>query len=193
MNHALGLRGFPLHSMEAHRFLVGEGIEQLAQKAMPPGQDDQIQSLIDDYRRHYAEHALDQTAAFEGVPELLDALAGQGIALAVLSNKRHDFTTQVVKHALSRWRFGAVYGERTSVPRKPDPQAALEIARELQVKPERCAFVGDTSIDMGTARAAGMFAVGVLWGFRDERELRDTGAQAIIRHPRELLSVELHP
>jgi len=105
----------------------------------------------------------------------------------VLSNKPHAATQQLIARQFDRWDFAAVQGEAEGVPRKPAPDGALGMARELNVPPHEIMFVGDTRTDMDTAVAAGMFAVGALWGFRDRDELLDHGAQALIQHPLELL------
>ena len=94
-----------------------------------------------------------------------------------------------VAELLPNWRFDAVFGQRESVPRKPDPAGALEIALMLGVNPEDCIFLGDTAIDVTTGVAAGMFPVGVLWGFRSQEELQDSGARALIQSPSDLLTI----
>lgn len=187
MNAALVKLGQPTHSTEAYQQLVGEGIENLARRALPSGQEALVPEAVTQFRAHYAAHLVDQTRPFPGIPALLDALVARGERLAVLSNKRDDMTRQIVAQCFGRWRFEATFGERPGVPRKPDPAAALEIASMLGVDPERCAFVGDTNVDMQTATNAGMYAVGVLWGFRSEAELRSSGAHALIDTPEALL------
>ena len=107
--------------------------------------------------------------------------------MAVLSNKRDDFTRHLVTQAFSRWPFVDVRGEREGVPRKPDPTGALELALALDVLPERIGFVGDTPIDMDTAKRAGMVAIGVLWGFRTRAELTESGARFLLERPEDLL------
>jgi phosphoglycolate phosphatase len=128
-----------------------------------------------------------KTRLYEGIPELLDALNRREIPMAVLSNKPHDATLAVMAKFFSRWRFQVIYGARDGVPVKPDPSAALEIARKLDTAPVEIAYVGDTNTDMLTANAAGMFAIGALWGFRTAEELRANGAKVLIGQPLELL------
>jgi len=118
---------------------------------------------------------------------MLDDLAGRAaVKMAVLSNKSHEFTVQCVEAYLSRWNFAAVLGQREGVPRKPNPTAALEIARIVKVEPFQFLYLGDTATDMQTARAARMTPVGVLWGFRQRDELETNGAEFILGHPSEL-------
>ncbi len=120
---------------------------------------------------------------------MLDALAARRIHTAVLSNKPHEFTAATVSVLLAQWTFGEVRGMRDGVPAKPDPTAALEIAAALGAPPQSCLYVGDTATDMKTARAAGMYAVGVTWGFRGRRELVDNGADVIVDRPGEILDL----
>jgi phosphoglycolate phosphatase len=117
------------------------------------------------------------------VAELLDALASRRLPMAVFSNKPHEFTVQMAKHFLGRWPIEPVMGARDGVPRKPDPTVALQIARGWGLDAARILYLGDTNTDMRTARTAGMFAVGALWGFRDRDELESSGAQALLAHP----------
>ncbi len=189
MNHALAERNLPVHPLESYRQFVGEGLEQLGLRVLPESHEGLLPGLLTDYRERYLTHFADQTVPYPGVIELLSELVRRQVPLAVLSNKRDDFTRAVVEALLPLTSFREVRGEREGVPRKPDPQAALEIAASLKVAPHRCAFVGDTGVDMRTATAAGMVGVGVLWGFRDRRELEGSGAQALLRTPEELLSL----
>lgn len=123
---------------------------------------------------------------------MLDSLAGLGVRMAVLSNKPHKFTLKVIKKLLPNWSFECVFGERTGVPKKPDPASALEIASIMGISVEKFLYVGDTAIDMETARAAGMYPVGVKWGFRKEEELLAAGAKEIIEKPQELIRFFIH-
>ena len=118
---------------------------------------------------------------------MLDALVGRGVKLAVLSNKPDGFTRQCVTDLLPRWPFAAVIGSSPAFPTKPDPTSAREIARRLGAAPVEFLYLGDTSVDMQTAKAAGMVPVGALWGFRGREELLAGGASALIERPQELL------
>jgi phosphoglycolate phosphatase len=107
--------------------------------------------------------------------------------MAILSNKPDDATKEMVAELLSRWQFHPVVGVLPSVPKKPDPTLAVEISQLLLIPAEKFLYLGDTGTDMKTARAAGMFPVGVLWGFRTAEELRDNGAKELVKHPMEVL------
>jgi len=184
MNDALIARGWPAHPIAAYLRMVGDGIEMLAKRAAPPGED--VTTLVDQYRARYQERMEHETRPYAGIEPMLDALHARGLPLAVLSNKRDDFTVELVKRQLPRWPFVAVRGERPGVPRKPDPAAALELAQTLRLPPAEIAFVGDTPIDVKTALAAGMLPVAVEWGFRTADELRAAGATLLVSDPEQL-------
>ncbi|WP_375768400.1 HAD family hydrolase [Archangium gephyra] len=187
MNHALATHGLPVHPLADYRRFVGEGVRVLVSRAVPPGLEDSHEPVLAAYKAFYAEHLLDHTHPYPGVREVLARLQDEGVKLAVLSNKPDAATRRLVEALLPEVRFGVVYGERAGVPRKPDPTAALGIAAELGVGPGDCAFIGDTAVDMDTARAAGMYGVGVTWGFRDVEELQAHGARALAHTADELL------
>ncbi len=193
MNDTLAERGRPPHPLDAYRHFVGEGIEVLVRRASQPKTDDELKRLVAEYRAHYAARADGHTHPYPGIPELLDGLTALGLPMAVLSNKRDDFTVALVQRVLPRWAFARVRGEREGVPRKPDPTAALELARELGVAPAEVTFVGDTPIDVKTALSAGMRPVAVTWGFRSEEELKAAGASEVIHRPAELLGLLRRP
>jgi len=191
MNCVLAEAGYPLHPLEAYRYFVGDGIEALVRRAVPEAERDHdaLPPLIDAMRDEYARRSANKTRPYPGIPELLDALQTRSVPFAILSNKPHAATLDLVDRLLGRWRFAAVLGARDTVPKKPHPAGALEIAENLRLAPAAFAYVGDTPVDMGTARAAGMFAAGVLWGFRSEAELREAGAQALLTEPADLLTL----
>ena len=190
-NAALRALGFPEHPVPAYARFVGDGIKELARRALPAGSRDAavVERCVAAIRAVYGVRWAEHTRPYPGIPELLDALTARRLPLAVLSNKPDDLTTLAVSRLLATWRFAAVHGARPHVPLKPHPAGALHIARELDLAPERIVYLGDTRVDMETARAAGMHPVGVLWGFRDAEELRDGGAAELLAHPGELLAL----
>lgn len=185
-NHAIALHGRPPHPLTAYRHFVGQGVENLFRAALDTEDDALIMPCVERFKAHLAAHQYDHSSPYDGVPELLDALVQRGVKIAVMSNKPDERTVEMVDTLFGRWRWDAVRGHRAGYAVKPDPTAALEIARELDVPPDAWAYVGDTRADMLTGTAAGFFTVGVTWGFRDEDELRTSGAHAIIHHPSEL-------
>lgn len=189
MNWALAAHGLPAHPEDAYRQFVGEGVVKLVERAVPAAHGAPLrEAVLGAYRDRYAERLLERTRPFPGIPALLEALAQDGLLLGVLSNKPDAPTQRLVAALFPGVPFRAVYGERAGVPRKPDPTAALALAAELGVAPAACAFVGDTPVDMGCARRAGMFALGVSWGFRPEPLLREAGADVVAHAAPEVLA-----
>lgn len=189
MNHALAAHGLPGHPPDAYRELVGEGVDRLVERALPPDRAELHEEVTAELRDYYVDHMLDRSEPYPGIPPLLDALAERGVPMAVLSNKPEEATRWMVRSLLGGWPFAAVVGEVEGVPRKPDPRGALDIAASVGVPPPEWLYLGDTRTDMETARAAGMHPVGALWGFRDRDELLAHGARTLIERPAELLGL----
>lgn len=188
MNHALQQHGLPPHPEAAYLRFVGEGVAKLAERATGGAAPALQGQVLATYHAYYDAHLFDRTYAYPGVEAALAELAADGVRLGVLSNKSDDFVKRLAARLLPGVTFTAVYGERPGIPRKPDPTAALALAAELGVAPEACGFVGDTSVDMDTAKAAGMYGVGVTWGFRTAEELHAHGARAVVSSAGELLA-----
>ncbi len=191
MNAVLGRLELPAHLPEAYRRFVGDGVERLVWRALPKEKRDEemvrhgVALLSEEYGRRWDA----TTRPYPGIPGLLDSLATRGMPLAVLSNKPDHFTRLSVSRLLPSWRFHPVLGARPGVPKKPDPAAALEISSTLGVSPELILYLGDSGVDMRTATAAGMCAVGATWGFRPAAELREHGARTLIEIPSDLLAL----
>ena len=148
-----------------------------------------IEESRKDFETIYRECWNRHTVPYQGIPELLNALTKRKLKLAVLSNKPQEFTFLTVDHLLQNWNFDFILGQREGFPKKPDPAGMLEICQQLRVSSEDFLYLGDTATDMKTAIAAGCYPVGVLWGFRTEKELKDNGAQAIIKKPLDVLDL----
>lgn len=191
MNMLLLQLGYPTYPLEAYKYFVGEGLEELLKRTVPAGKLSLLSPdrLVEQYRALYETTWPLKTVPYEGIPEMLDALTAENIKLAVLSNKSDEFVGRMTAALLPRWKFEAVKGLRVGVPRKPDPALALEIAGITGVKPTNTIFMGDSGVDMKTANRANMVAVGVLWGFRQPEELLANGARQLIEHPLELLNI----
>ena len=191
MNVTLEAVGLPTHDVAKYKYFVGDGVEELARRVVPKDRADEatIRRIMENYRGHYSKRWAAKTRPYDGVPEMLDALAARGVKLAVLSNKPDDFTRLTVEKLLPGRRFDAVQGVTASGVKKPDPSGALAIARQLAIVPGEFLYLGDTNTDMQTAAAAGLFAVGALWGFRTAEELQASGAKVLIERPADLLSL----
>ena len=191
MNAVLAAKEYPLHPVDAYRYFVGNGVEQLVRRSLPAGavEDGLVMACIDLMEAEYGRRWAAKTTAYAGIPALLDALTDRGLAMAVLSNKPEEFTRLAVSEILKPWRFSPVWGARPDLPKKPDPTGAVSIAALLGVAPDCCLYLGDTDTDMETATRAGMFAVGVTWGFRPPAELEAAGAQALVTEPKDVISL----
>lgn len=191
MNMLLQKLGYPTHSVEAYKYFVGEGIVELLKRVIP---DEKLKfhsldGLAEQYRVIYETTWPQKTVPYDGVSEMLDALSAKKIKLAVLSNKSDEFARRMAEVLLPRWKLEAVKGLRPGEPRKPDPTSALQIAGITGVDSANTIFMGDSGVDMQTANRARMYAVGVLWGFRQAEELLANGARQLIKHPMELLKI----
>lgn len=189
MNTTLERMGFPPHPVASYRYLTGDGVLMLAERSLPPDEKDEIrlQTCIREFRAEYARRFFNKTRLYDGIPELLDELTKRRVILSILSNKLEEFAKLAADRMLSKWSFAFVMGARQDFPKKPDPAGALLIAQKLALDPAAIVYLGDTDTDMRTAVQAGMFPVGALWGFRDEKELLEGGARELVNSPAEFL------
>lgn len=190
-NAALADLGLATYPPEAYRQFVGDGVIMLMTRAIPAGPDQEqlVTAAVTRFGHHYRQRWHEQTHLYPGIAELLDELMARSIQLAVLSNKPHAFTCEIIEHFCKRWPFRAVYGQRPNVPKKPDPAGALQIFRELNVTAAETVFVGDSHVDLNTATNSGCIPVGVAWGFRGTEELVPLKPRKILEHPRDLLNL----
>ncbi len=191
MNIVLARLGYPIHPVPDYRFKVGDGVAKLVERALPEAarRPEIMAGALQQFLDYYNRHDMDATAPYAGIPELLRALRARGMQLAVASNKPHAAAVEIVRHYFGSGLFGCVYGQRPGAPVKPDPAIVHDLLRELDVPAEQTLYVGDSAVDMETARRSGLTSVGVLWGFRPETELRAAGACHIVAHPSEILNL----
>jgi len=188
-NRALSRRNLPEHDLGLYKMMVGDGFRNLMFQALPKAlrHDAYVEAARSEAAADYAVRCLERTQAYPGVGELLATLAQRGIPFAVLSNKPDHLTKKVVTGLFPAVAFAMVRGESADFPRKPDPASALDLCLRMGAIPSETLYLGDTGIDMQTAVAAGMPALGALWGFRGEAELREAGADALLCAPLDLL------
>lgn len=188
-NHALEVRGLPPHSMEEIRQFIGNGIRLLICRAMPEGTPEaEIDAALDDFKAYYAAHIHDRTVPYDGIPQLLTALRKRGIQVAVLSNKIDSASQELIEYFFPG-KTDVVFGEHVGVPRKPDPTSCRMVMQQLDVQPEQVLYVGDSGTDMQTAKNAGLYAVGVTWGFRSKEVLLEYGADVLVHRPEQILQI----
>jgi phosphoglycolate phosphatase len=187
-NEVMRRHNYPTHPLDRFNQFIGDGVINLVKRMLPESarREEIITPLVAEYKTLYADHWAVESYVYEGIPEMLRALLARNLKLSVLSNKPHEFTLQCVKHFLPNTPFDIVMGSGGGFPNKPDPRAATDIARRMNIPPQDFLYLGDTDTDMQTATRAGMFAVGVLWGLRARAELEANGARSIVAHPREV-------
>ncbi|MDR1174422.1 MAG: HAD family hydrolase [Treponema sp.] len=188
MNRALELHGFPRRPPEMYPGIVGYGIKKLAFDALPEETvtEEIAAAVAADAARFYAEKPLVHTRAYPGIPELIAELRGKKFKTAVISNKPDPVARIVVHGLFPAGSFDLVQGERQDMARKPDPAAVWEILVQLDKTPRDTIFVGDSEVDMETARNAACFPLGVSWGFRPVSVLKEAGAALIVDSPGEI-------
>lgn len=187
-NHALKKNGYPEHPPESYQKMVGHGLKNLIEQALPKGSDENhIKPVFDDLIAYYMKHPVVKTYAYDGIFKLIEQIELMGIPMSILSNKMHEITVQIVSIIFKNQKFVSVYGSRDSVPKKPDPTSALGICGEMKTLPENTLFIGDSGTDIKTAKNAGMPIVAVTWGFRPKESLIEAGAVNFADKPEDLL------
>ena len=185
--------GFPPLSEDIIKYYVGDGKKKLVHRFLAHYSADtpeMFEKAEKKYDSEYESDVIFNTKPFDGICPVLDKIRQNGIKTAVLSNKPDNVTVMIVEKLFSGL-FDVYHGKRDGIETKPDPQGALLTAEELGVLPSECFFVGDTNVDIKTAKNAHMHSVGVLWGFRDLKELQDAGADFIAQKPDELIDIIL--
>lgn len=188
-NYALRSAGMPEHSVEDVRRFVGNGVKKLMERAIPDGlENPKFDETYATFRRHYLEHSLDTTKPYDGIPEVLAELKRRGKKLAIVSNKFYAATQELAKHFFPETIQVAI-GERENIHKKPAPDTVLEAMRQLGVGKEGSIYIGDSDVDIDTAKNVGIPCISVLWGFRDKDFLISHGATHMIKTPKELLEL----
>ena len=197
VNAALRQYGMPEHSIDDVRRFVGNGVRLLMERAVPGGAGNaQFEAVFAAFRQHYMQHSLDTTRPYDGIPEVLCELKARGCRLAVVSNKMMAATQALVAHFFPEIEVAIGEHEAAGIRKKPAPDTVLEALRQLNTEPSSlnshpsAVYVGDSDVDIETARNSGLPCISVLWGFRDRDFLVAHGATTLISHPRELLNIE---
>lgn len=179
---------FPTFSVDEYKYKVGNGMRKLIERSLPKTHktDNQIDMSLSVFMEHYNQHKNDNTAPYEGIIDLLNELKNKGIKLAVVTNKAHISAKPLIENTFPNI-FDEIAGQKEGIPTKPNPQSVLNVLEKLNATPDECLFIGDSGVDMQTAKNAQITAVGVLWGFREKSELIQNGADEIISSPLELL------
>ena len=191
VNYALRSYGLPEHSRDEVRMMVGNGVRLLMERAVPGGA---AHPLFDEvfaaFRQHYMEHSLDTTRPYDGILDVLHQLRRRGCRTAVVSNKFDAATKSLCRHFFADSVEVAIgEHEAAGIRKKPAPDTVNEALRQLGVSREEAVYVGDSDVDVATAKNSGIPCISVLWGFRDREFLKANGATTFVAAPQDLLSM----
>lgn len=186
-NYALRSLGFSEHARTTYNYMVGNGVRKLIERAEPDADAETLEELLRIFKEYYNDHACNHTHPYEGIPQLLQTLKEEGIAMAVASNKYQEAVDKIVAHYFPDIPFVSVKGQQEGVPVKPDPSIVFSVLNEHPTPKSEVLYVGDSAVDIETARRACVESVGVAWGFRPISELRGAYADHIIFDPAEIL------
>ncbi|MDE6092937.1 MAG: HAD-IA family hydrolase [Ruminococcus sp.] len=184
-NFALEKLGYPVHSYESYKKIVGNGVQKLCYRALPEDKKDDTEKLLEIFNEYYSEHFLDKTTLYDGTKNCLDILRQNNVTLAVATNKPQNFARQIVKKLLPEYDFVKVLGGCSERPKKPDTAIITEIISELS-EDNQIFMIGDSNVDIQTAKNAGISSIGCVWGFRGREELVNAGADYIAETPSDI-------
>lgn len=194
-NHALESTGFPTHSLSSYPFFVGNGVSRLLERVLP--EDVRSEANVDRLRKafmeYYDTHNAIHTRPYPGIPELLESLTDKGIKVAVASNKYQSAVDFLINHYFPSIPWAAIEGQKEDYPVKPDPSIVFDILSKVPTPKSDVLYIGDSGVDMETARRACVSSIGVTWGFRPVKELREYYAEHIVNRPSEILDIALRP
>lgn len=189
LNKVLAENGFPVHSVEKCKTFVGNGFIELVRRAVPEGHrgDEEVLHYVSQMRAEYDRHWDHGMRVYDGIEDLLEFLQAHGIPFAVDTNKDEGVSKRILERFLPRFAFFSIAGTTPQMPIKPNPARALSMVANLGVLPRQCIYIGDSEVDILTARNAGMLPVSASWGFRGADNLAKAGAENIIHKPLDLI------
>lgn len=190
-NHALQTFGYPRHNLASYNLFVGNGVTRLIERSLPEDerQPEIVEKVKQEFMEYYDAHKTDLTVPYPGIKELLADLSSIGVKVAVASNKYHRAASELVKHFFPETEWQDIEGQKEGIPTKPDPSILFEILAKCPTKKSKVLYVGDSAVDMETARRACVDSCGVTWGFRPIKELRDAHAVNIAETPEDILDI----
>ena len=190
-NHAMKCGGYPTHPLESYPMMVGNGVTRLLERALP--EDARTPGIVESVRKYFKEyydsHMADLTGPYPGIPVLLQQLNNMGVKLAVASNKYQEAVEKLIRHYFPTIQWAAIEGQKPDVPVKPDPSIVFEILGKVPTPKTEVLYVGDSGVDMETARRACVTSCGVSWGFRPVKELKQFYAENIVDTPADILDL----
>lgn len=190
-NYMLEEYGFPTYETEKYKYFVGNGMPNLVERIIPEDKysDELHKECLAFFKKRYSQHYMDKTRAYDGIKELVAELKNKGYKVGIVSNKAHEATEVIVDKLLGSDLFDTVNGKREGYSTKPDPTLTLKVIGDMGCSPHETVFIGDSGMDAKTAVNVGCTGIGVLWGFRDEAELRENGAHYTVNKPQEILRI----
>lgn len=194
-NFALRVCGYPEHNLSSYPMFVGNGVLRLIERALPEDERsaENVNRLREKFTEYYDIHCTDLTVPYPGIIEMLHSLKEMGVKIAVASNKYHSAVEKLIRHFFPDIEWAAVEGQKEGVPTKPDPSIVFEILAKSPARKSKVLYVGDSGVDMETARRACVDSAGVTWGFRPVKELRDFHADNIVSSPEEIITIVKRP
>lgn len=191
VNYALNLCGFPTHKTEDYRLFIGNGINNLFERALPAGKktSENVLEIRKHFLEYYHQHSAELTVPYAGITELLEKLQANGLKLAIASNKYQAGTEELIHRFFPQIHFIAIFGQREGIPVKPDPTIIQEILNIAQLSNSETLYIGDSGVDMQTANHAGVEALGVTWGFRPRAELEAFRPKYIVNEANDIWEI----
>lgn len=192
LNRILAKYDLGLSSVEQYTARIGQGLRQLVIDSTPEDLDDELRDKIfNEFVEDYGQNYIVKTKAYDGIDEMLEALSKEGILLGVNSNKKDEFTKEIVSTLFPKIDFTLVLGDRENVKKKPDPTSANEIVEAMGLSKDEVVYVGDTDHDMHTAANAGLDSIGVSWGYRTLEVLKNEGAVHTVSEVKDIVNIVL--
>ena len=190
-NYALERNGYATHSMASYPYFVGNGVRRLVTRVLPEDarDDENVDRVLGDFMKYYDEHCIDYTKPYNGMPELLQDLRDMGVMMAVASNKYQQAVSKIRPHYFPDINFIAIEGQKDGVNVQPDPSIVFSILAQARVPKADALYIGDSGVDMETARRACIDSVGVTWGFRSKKELVEYQADVIVNNPVDIVGI----
>lgn len=188
-NYALRQAGYPGHPISAYNYMVGNGVRKLVERAEPDADTAAVDSMLQSFREYYDDHCCDETRPYPGIGQLLKDLTDRGIDVAVASNKYASAADKIVRHFFPEIPWVTIEGQIEGRPTKPDPSIIFSVLNRRPTPKSEVLYVGDSAVDMETARRACVESAGVTWGFRPVSELRKAFADHVVSSPAEILRI----
>jgi len=190
MNYTLNQFGMPTHEFSHHIKSIGNGLKKYAERSVTEENknDEFLDKFVSILAKRYQKNSMVKTVPFDGIFELLKFLEDENIIINILSNKRDEFVQELVVHYFPDFKFRCTNGELPDVPRKPDPEAALKIAKECNIAPDKILFIGDSIYDIKTGKNAGMKTIAVTWGYQPQDMLLKENPDFLANKPDDIIS-----